>query len=78
MDDLASERKSISAMTSDEAIDLIVTIRAKRRDGIASAASNRQRKAAAKAPKKPKRAEALVAQLSADEILNLLAELSED
>ena len=75
MADLASERRSISAMTSDEALAMVQAVRDKRRDGIANSATNRKRKAATK--KTSKRLESQIAKLDVDQIMELLAGLDE-
>tara|TARA_R100001244_G_scaffold67542_1_gene55291 strand:+ start:203 stop:439 length:237 start_codon:yes stop_codon:yes gene_type:complete len=74
MSDLSSERPSISTLSFDDALSLIVTIRSKRRNSIITTA---QRKSTSAKPKKTS-AEKLVSKLSNDQALELLATLGLD
>jgi|ETN01SMinimDraft_4_1059930.scaffolds.fasta_scaffold323473_2 hypothetical protein len=71
MSDLSSERSSIRTLPEQEVLDLIVSIRAKRREAIISTARRKT------APKKSKQdsTEKLLSKLSAAQKAELLATL---
>ena len=76
MSDLKSERRSVSELSSADALDLVLDIRARRRDGIIAAAQNR--KAASKPARAVKTVGTAIDKMTDEQMEAMIAKLERD